>query len=83
MYILMSCRIPRGMRGLKSAINLFVYPGRPSHPSRDAWIEIDGVAEMVTYQPCRIPRGMRGLKFDVVKECIMNVYVASLAGCVD
>ena len=35
-----SCRIPRGMRGLKCTYWLLACADRTSHPSRDAWIEI-------------------------------------------
>ncbi len=55
----------------------------PSHPSRDAWIEISNFLLMQSGQSRRIPRGMRGLKF-VDREIIDTTnIVASLAGCVD
>ena len=34
-----------------------------SHPSRDAWIEIQQKRPLISAQAGRIPRGMRGLKY--------------------
>ena len=55
-------RIPRGMRGLKSFAAAGAAIAAVSHPSRDAWIEIQNLRDGRAILSSRIPRGMRGLK---------------------
>ena len=55
-------RIPYGMRGLKSDLRFCGDDLVRSHPIRDAWIEINHIAETKTNKASRIPYGMRGLK---------------------
>ena len=58
----MSCRTPRGVRGLKYPLVRRGEGGHMSHPSRGAWIEIS-YSNHGTSQPLRrTPRGVRGLK---------------------
>ena len=77
------CRIPHGMRGLKS---LYISPCgiiEQSHPAWDAWIEIHFFCYSRNARRCRIPHGMRGLKFFYVWQTINWCPVASRMGCVD
>ena len=46
----------------------------PSHPARDAWIEINSSVPYFVHCRCRIPRGMRGLKSLV--EGVVIAFVA-------
>ena len=50
------------MRGLKFVDLGDVGLDLGSHPIRDAWIEINHIAETKTNKASRIPYGMRGLK---------------------
>ena len=56
-------RIPYGMRGLKFYLDDFLNSITPSHPIRDAWIEISNKSFLSGNELSRIPYGMRGLKF--------------------
>ena len=59
----MTCRAPRGARGLKCRhlCEESVYPA--SRPARGAWIEIRVLALWLCGCWCRAPRGARGLKY--------------------
>ena len=52
-----------------------------SHPTRDAWIEIDFATQEEEID-CRIPHGMRGLKYEALRRKEPG-RVASHTGCVD
>ena len=63
MVALIVSRIPYGMRGLKFGCRSCCPSDTPSHPIRDAWIEITRIGRVRPTPARRIPYGMRGLKY--------------------
>ena len=56
-------RTPHGVRGLKFRRCRRLGARALSHPTRGAWIEIEGDREARQVRICRTPHGVRGLKF--------------------
>ncbi len=76
-------RIPQGMRGLKCIMLHCHAPQRPSHPARDAWIEIVSETDFNCWGCLSHPARDAWIEIGRAPQRIENWDVASRKGCVD